>query len=250
MAQIEQFGGLDRLPEIAEGAAELSRIDELYDAADPAFIDGMIESNPESFKALIPVALEKFKAQNFEAYASMVAPDILAGMDARGGVRDAIEGLAGLAKDNPELARHLQPLIAYYNSIFDLSQKAGKPAAAAKPAAQAEERETQLNQREQALKTKEWDTERGQIHRSAFNATMERIMAGKAKPDDQQRAAIGTLYMSSMERQAKDPKHRSTVDRFLAANDVDGYKRYMAGWYKQNLATCSVFGGRCRRGAV
>ena len=115
MAQIEQFGGLDRLPEIAESAQELGRIDELYDAHDPAFIDGMIESNPEAFRALIPVALEKFKAQNFEAYASMVAPDILAGMDSRGGVRDAIEGLAALARDNPDVAKHLQPLIAYYN---------------------------------------------------------------------------------------------------------------------------------------
>ena len=136
-----------------------------------------------------------------------------------------------------DVAKHLQPLIAYYNSIFDLSQKAGqKPAAtAAKAPDAANERETQLNQREQNLKAKEWDTERGQIHRSAFNATMERIMEGKARPDDQQRAAIATLYMSAMERQAKDPKHRSTVDRFLAANDVDGYKRYMAGWYKQNL---------------
>ena len=236
MAQIEQFGGLERLPEIAGQAEELSRIDELYEKADPAFVDGMIESNPEAFKALVPVALEKFKAQNFEAYAALVAPDVLGWMDARGGVRDAIESLRELASSNADAAKYVQPLIQFYNSIFELSQKAGqKPAAAAKPAEAVNEREEQLNQREQALKTKEWDTQRGAIHKSAFNTAMSKIMEGKETPNDQQRAAIGTLYMSAMERQAKDPKHRQTVDRFLAANDVDGYKRYMAGWYKQNL---------------
>ena len=239
ITQIEQLGGLEGLPKLKESAEELSRIDDLYAKADPGFVDGMIESNPEAFKALMPVAIEKFKQGNLEGFWSIIAPDILAGFDQRGGVRDAIEGLLDVAKSNPDIAKHVQALVGYYNSIFDLTQKAPKPGQ--RPPAQnaapdpAQQRETELLQREQALVTKEWDGARGQIHRTAFNAEMSRIMAGKPMPTDQQRAAIGTLYMSNMERAARDQKHRSTVDRYRAANDLDGYKRYMQGWYRTSM---------------
>jgi hypothetical protein len=234
MSQLEQFGGAERLPEIAEQAQEMSRIDELYDSADPEFIDGMIESNPESFAALMPVAIEKWKAQNFDAYASIVAKDVLASFDSSG-VRTAIEMLSRASKDNPAIAEEVKTLIGFYNGLYEQSQKQPEKKDAAQKPDAAAQREQEFQQRETSLRAKEWDSSRSEAHRSLFNSEMSKLMQGKSQPSDAQRAAIGELYMSRMQRAASDVKHRETVDRFLAANDQEGYKRYMAGFYRRTL---------------
>ena len=68
LGAIQELGTPDEIKDAREAAQVLDQMDSKWLAADPAFIDELVTLNPESFKKLAPIALQKFAQVAPEEY--------------------------------------------------------------------------------------------------------------------------------------------------------------------------------------
>jgi hypothetical protein len=121
-------------------------------------------------------------------------------------------------------------LKAYTDRVTGLASKPPATKDGAKPEAKTSE----VEQREQALTVREFQTERNAVKSAITEAEFKKNLGNRKLPADKV-STIQELYESALNRAVQaTPKHKETVDRYVAAKDRTGYRKYMDGVIRKN----------------
>jgi hypothetical protein len=197
-----------------------------------SFAADMAESNPEAFAFHAPHVMNKFAEVDPDGFSYQVSRVFAQDMAANniGLVMERMKDflLDDQGKVRPEMAgiaRQWQALAGYVDRVNGLAAKPPAAKEGARPATQTSE----VEQREQALTIREFSTERNSIKNSITEAEF-RKNAGSRKLAADKVSTIQELYESALDRAVKAvPGHKEKVDRYVAAKDRTGYRKYMDG---------------------
>jgi hypothetical protein len=227
--KVEEFGGITGIQEKIEGAAELTTLADQYMAGDPAFVEDMIRSSPESFALLAPIVFSKYAEVNPEAFGSSIGRVVYNDLQ-RNDIPLLMARMGDMIGDNPRLAQAFDQLNGYLGGFKTLAEK---PVAAGKPKAAPEARPAnQSAQREEDLRAREWKVERDSLQRSIVDDAYSKALAGR-KPSTEDRAMIKELFATRSAAAADKlfPGWKDKAQRFIKANDKEGYLRYVKSIY-------------------
>jgi hypothetical protein len=230
--KVEELGGIDGIGEKLEGATELSTLADQFMNADPAFVEDMATSSPESFAALAPQVFDKFAEVNPEGFAAYLGRVVFGDMQRNGlplmmmRLQDLIPG------DNAKLKEAFEAVNGYLGGFKSLSEK---PMPTAKPK-QAAAKPDNAQQEVLAAREQAWGTESKQAHDQIVNAQYTRAI-GDRKPDTEEKAAIKELVMGRFDKRVRElfPDRDKKRVAFFQRNDKAGYLRYMKTIYDRVL---------------
>lgn len=228
--KIEELGGVTGIEQHVEVAGEFRKLADLYEAADPAFIDDMIESNPQSFAALAPSMLAKYGEVDPQGFAAHVGRIVFSDMS-KAGVPLYMMRLADLIGDNPKAMEAFEVLNNYLGVWKGLAEKSPEaPRTATKQAPKTDD----LARREEDLRAREWKTERETLQKTVTDGEYVKALAGR-KPDQEERAQIRELFTIRSKAAADRlfPGWAEKAQRFIKTGDKPGYLRYMQSIYKR-----------------
>ena len=227
--KVEKFGGVDGIQEKLDGAKELYTLADQFAAADPAFVEDMLASSPESFAALAPIITAKWAEVQPEGFTSYIGRIVFNDLN-KNNIPLTIMRMADVLGDNAKALEYLEQLNTYLGGYKTLAEKrveSPKPGAA-KTAPKTDD----LAKREETLRSQEWKVERDTIQRTAMDAEYSRALAGR-KPDTEEKAQILELFRSRSIAKADQlfPGWQEKAQRFIKANDKAGYLRYIKSIY-------------------
>lgn len=232
--KVEEFGGVEGIEEQLQAAAQLDGLAGAFEKADPAFVQDLVESYPESFKALGPVFANEYAKADPEGFQSYIGR-IFYGDMAESGFLLTFQRLADfLPADNQKAKETYVALFQYLQGLQELSKK---PVKNAQPRQDAPKNED-LDRREQELRAREWKTERETVHKSFANAAYNEALAGR-KPDGEEKAQISELFLSRAGSLTKKlfPDAEKKLNGYIARNDKAGYFRYLKSIYQRVIPT-------------
>ena len=228
--KVEELGGITGIEQKIEGATELQELAVQFDAGNPAFVDDMVASNPESFAALAPVVFAKFAELQPESYAAYVGRVVYSDFT-RNGLPLMLQRLADfIPADNPKAAELYNSIWGYLEGFKAL---ADKPMATARP--RQEQRQPDASaQREEQLRAREWKVERDSVQRSIVREAETSTLAGR-KPNNEEGAQIRELFLIRSKSTADKlfPGWGDKSQRFIKNGDKAGYIRYMTAIYRR-----------------
>lgn len=238
----ETFASIEKdFPEGLEPVkAELSEyrgLDEAYAAADPKVLDVWVQANPEAFKKLAPLAMNRLGREDPQAYQKWGA-ELITSTLRSSGVQHNLAFLNRLiaSGDREGAAAELKSVTDWIASIDTLAKS--QPAAAPGKDPQLEARERNIQQQEDQL----WSQQTaGPIN--AHRASLIRSEAKQYLPKDAKGATIALddetaeAIEAEVQRRADkilmgDPDFVKKFQAYTAAKDSKGLQAYM----KQKLA--------------
>jgi signal recognition particle subunit SEC65 len=227
--KVEEFGGLDGIEEKLQGAAELDGLAKQYMDADPAFVEDMVASSPESFAALAPIVFQKYAEVEPDAFASYVGRLVYSDFQ-RSDLPLMMMRLADTLGDNQRGIEAFNSINAYLGGFKKLADNApAAPKPGARPAAR-----NGTDQREEELRSREWNLDRQAVQKQTMGDAFTKAMAGR-KPSTEERAEImerfGTRAKIDADRLFPGWKEKS--QKFIRANDKAGYLRFIGSIYKR-----------------
>ena len=229
--KVEELGGVDGIETKLESLAEMDGLATAFMSSDPAFVEDLVESSPEAFAALAPMVFQKFAEVNAEGFAAYMGRVVLGDMQANGIPLMMMRMQDLIPADNPRLKEAFDQINAYLGGFKTLSEKPlPKPGTSkAKPAAGKTD---DLSKREEALRAKEWQTERDTMQRGIVNGEYAKVLAGR-KPDSEEKAQILELFQSRSIAAANRlfPGWSEKAQRYVSSGDKAGYIRYMKSIY-------------------
>jgi hypothetical protein len=130
-------------------------------------------------------------------------------------------------------ARNWGPIAQYLMRITNLAKTPPKSEAkteTGKPTSEVE-------QREQTLTVREFSGERNAVKESITKAEFAKNLGNRKLPGDKI-STIQELYESALHRAVQAvPGHKEKVDRYVAAKDRTGYRKYMDGVIRSKAPT-------------
>jgi hypothetical protein len=145
---LSEIGGVDGLKEQREAIADYSKLESLFEKGDPAFIESLADSLPQSFSQIMPAGLERWKQADAEMYNHTMARVLIQTMDSAK-VSDTIEKI--WAALDPKTQEGERQALAYIWQTLDGYRKAGEKA----PERKTNPQEDAFKQREQQLAERE-----------------------------------------------------------------------------------------------
>src|SRR5579863_8698630 len=243
-----QNGGEQGIADIKFKADYLEKVDALFEAGDPQFIETITsyESGRNGFVALMEPALRKFDKldpKRLAYYQAQGAVQVLsnAGLPTMFATQAAILNRASKAytEGNKELAASfLAEIIENHNAILgaiDILYQAAKnvPAAPGTPAnPQLDDRAKQLTQREQALQKQEWETSVANQRRATFAKAWGELTKGRNLTTDQD-SNIKGFYELRLTAKIRQWQNQSA--RFFANGDRDGYLKEQYAFFQKAI---------------
>lgn len=223
--KVEELGGVDTITEKFEGLAELDGLAKQFMDADPAFVDDMAQSSPESFVALAPTVFAKYAELNPDGFKSYIGRIVYSDLQ-RAEVPLMIMRLADVVAENPKAVEILGQLNDYLGQFRELANKA--PAQPKVRQQQTAPKDDDIRKREEALRSKEWKGERDTLQMDRFKSEYTKSLAGR-KPDAEERADIKERFTIRV-KQLTDrlfPDWQKKTQAYIANDDKAGYLRYV-----------------------
>lgn len=229
--KVEEFGGLTGIQEKLDGLTELDGLAQQFMAGDPAFVEDMATSSPESFAALAPAFLDRYAQIHPEGFGAYVGRVVYGDMQ-RNDVPLLMARLADVLGDNPKAVEIFNALNAYLGGYKTLAAKSVEPPRPKTAAAQPQQADQQ--RKEEELRLREWKIERDQAQRSMVDAEYTKALAGR-KPDTEERAQIKELFIVRSKAAADKlfPGWFEKSQRFIKSGDKAGYLRYLGSIYRR-----------------
>lgn len=122
-AMIEQHGGKDGLAGIEQERAAWDRLDSLYEAGDPQFVNSIAEENPQALVKMIPAAMQAFQKidqPGFDHYIS----GIFANVFRTANIPMHMMQMEMLAGDNPKLLGLVKGMQDWFKNWDNLATNA------------------------------------------------------------------------------------------------------------------------------
>lgn len=228
----DEIGGEEAVEGIRSELDEWKGLDSDFKAGDPKFVADIAAGNPDAFTKIAPSVMSKYSELDPEGFSHQVSRVFDADMSAYGiplameRMKDFLLGDDGKLKPGMEgIARQWQALATYIDRVKGLATNAPKAKEGAKAATQTSE----VEQREQALTIREFTTERNSIKNSITEAEFRKNAGSRKLPNDKI-STIQELYESALNRAVQAaPGHKEKIDRYVAAKDRNGYRKYMDG---------------------
>lgn len=230
--ELEDIGGMEAVGTMRGELDAWKGLDADWTGKKPQFSAEMAESNPDAFAFHAPHIMSKFAEVAPDDFTYHVAKVFAADMASNDVVMTGrmLENAIFDEQDKirpgmEQIARLWSPLAKYIGRIGQLAktppQQKDKPNDG-KPS-------TDVDQREQALTVREFSTERNAVKNSITEAEFNKNLGSRKLASDKV-STIRELYESALNRAVQaTPKHKDTVDRYVAAKDRAGYRKYMDG---------------------
>lgn len=232
--KVEEFGGIEGIEQKLESLVEMDGLATAYMSSDPAFVEDLVESSPEAFSALAPLVFQKFHEINAEGFSAYMGRVVLGDMQANG-VPLMMQRLQDLIPaDNDKLQKAFEVVNQYLGGFQALAQKP-LPSAKAKPGSgSGNGKGDELSKREEALRAKEWQSERDTMQRGIVNNEYTKCLAGR-KAGSEEKAQILELFLSRSKAAADRifPGWNEKAQRYISSNDKAGYLRWMKSIYSR-----------------
>ena len=228
--KVEEFGGVEGIQSKIDGVKELQSLADYYMAGDPAFVEDMAVSSPESFAKLAPLVLQKYSESQPEAYAAHVGRVVYGDMQ-RNEIPLLMMRLIDVVGDNAKAGELIGQLNTYLGGFKALADKKVDPV---RSAAQAQPKKDDLSKREEELRSKEWRAERDVAQKNIVNAEYAKALAGR-KPDAEERGQIRELFSMKAARLADNlfKGWQAKAQGYIQRDDKPGYLRFMQSIYKR-----------------
>lgn len=230
--ELEDIGGMEAVGTMRGELEAWKGLDADWTGKKPQFSAEMAESNPDAFAFHAPHIMSKFAEVAPDAFTYHVAKVFAADMASNDVVMTGrmLENAIFDEQDKirpgmEQIARLWSPLAKYIGRIGQLAktppQQKDKPNDG-KPS-------PDVDQREQALTVREFSTERNAVKNSITESEFKKNLGNRKLASDKV-STIQELYESALNRAVQaTPKHKETVDRYVAAKDRAGYRKYMDG---------------------
>lgn len=230
--ELEEIGGMEAVGTMRGELYVWKGLDADWVGNKPQFAAEMADSNPEAFAFHAPHVMNKFAEVDPDGFSYQVSRVFAQDMAANNvsltmeRMKDFLVGEDGKVKPGMEgVARQWQALATYMDRVNGLAKNPPKTKEVTKNAGNLSE----VEQREQALTVREFGTERNAV-KSAISTSEYKKNLGNRKISDEKVSTIGELYEASLNRAVQaTPNHKATVDRYVAAKDKAGYRKYMNG---------------------
>jgi len=235
----EKYGGEQGITELRTNYDELKQIDDAFYKGDPAFVQKMIESAPDSFAKLVPSIIDQYRQLSPDGYDSMVCNAIVADMTGKQ-IPLFLQRCTDFMTD-PKGIDALNKVIDYINGLGNIARQQVKPVAGKAAAAPDAERA-------------QFETERANFQKDQFRASSNQIIQS-VFPSEWARATAGLKLTAQQEMRAKQlfgtdlklilqnlPKvggktFDEQVQAFYNAKDINGYKKFMTAAYSKHMPT-------------
>ena len=239
-AIIDGFGGEEAVTE-AQGELQYFRdLDSQFTAGDPRFIKAMIDApgGSDAFLKLAPSFMAEYERLWPEGFANFVDGKLVAKMR-DSDFRVHLERLADCVLTLPEGAA-LENAKTYWLALRDFynaltASAAKKPAlpAPTTPAAAPDNRGSELDQREAALKKREFgDAGRGEIN-NEFARQWKALAKGTTAIQSHVRPSFDLKMQAALKA---DKAVDKAIQGYFSRNDVEGYRGYMRTQYAKHAA--------------
>lgn len=228
----DEIGGEEAVDGIRGELDAWKGLDSDFQAGDPKFVTDIAAGNPDAFTKIAPSVMNKFAELDPDGFSHQVSRIFAQDMAANNialtmeRMKDFLLGDDGNIKPGMEgIARQWQALASYVDRVNGL---AAKPPVA-KEGAKATTQTSEVERREQELTIREFTTERNSIKNSITEAEFRKNAGSRKLPADKI-STIQELYESALNRAVQaTPGHKEKVDRYVAAKDRNGYRKYMDG---------------------
>ena len=228
--KVSDLGGLDGIETKLEAAKQFDTLASAFENADPAFVDDLIESYPDSFKALGPVFLQKYAESDPEAFTAYLGRAMHSDLSSSGFLLTFQRLSDFLPTDNPTAANTYKALATYLSEIGALATKAPTaPKAKAAPA-----KSSDADSRDNELTAREWKIERDSLHKTVASKAYKEALAGRSA-DSEESAQISELFLSRAQKLTRQmfPELDKRLNGFIARKDKAGYFRYLNTVYQR-----------------
>lgn len=228
---VEEFGGVEGVQQL-QADLETHRADsEMFERADPKWVEAGFEENPESALKLFAHTLDYVSEKFPENYDHLASKIVFNDLKDNSPVHEIYSVLAGL-KDNPAALELAKRLAAYYNQRRETSQKV--------PEKKVDAQQKALTDREAKLEQKEMGLRFTQVNAQIFPTMRTQVTKGleaeaKAAGIDAKQLAkdypgawqdmLGTIHKRIMAAAVKDQRF---VDKHYALVKKGDLKRAAA----------------------
>lgn len=237
--ELEEIGGMEAVTAQRGELDAWKGLDADWTGNKPQFAAEMAESNPAAFAFHAPLVMDKFAEVAPEAFGyhvakvfsgDMAAHDVVMNgrmlesvlFDEQGKVRQGMESAA----------RNWAPIAQYLMRVNTLAKTPPKSEAKTETS-----KSSDADQREQALTVREFQSERNSVKSSITDAEFKKNLGNRKLASDKI-STIQELYESALNRAVQAvPGHREKVDRYVAAKDRTGYRKYMDGVIRSKAGT-------------
>lgn len=225
--KVEQLGGFTDIEEKLQLSNELGGLAEAFENGDPAFVEDMVVSNPESFSALAPVVMDRFHEVNADAWSAYIGRIVYADLQSND-VPLYLMRLADIVRDKPEAVELLNAVNGYLGRFKTFAGKS--PATAVKPKAAPSNAD---NQRENDIRKREWDLSDTYQRTGIIRAQYKKSLNGR-NPTTEEKAQIQELFETreAKLRSARFPDWQKKLAGYISRNDRSGYLRYLASMHR------------------
>jgi hypothetical protein len=223
--QIDELGGFDGLKQRGQELEYFNALDQQFTAGDPKFLEALVGSKEgqQAFLKLAPAMLGKFAELNEEGHSAYMARAVVAHMQANRVPLDLERLRDFLPADNPAAKQLWEKLAGYFNGLNDLAQKPVAPAATAR-SGEGDNRNQELEQREQSLTRKEWSGEGKEQHSKIYQTAWSKAV-GSRQLTDVQKENLGVFYQMELKR-LLPRDFTEKLEQYFSTGQKDGYLRY------------------------
>lgn len=228
--KVEQYGGVTGIEEKVASAQTFTELATAFTNADPAFVQDLVESDPEAFAKVAPQVFDRFREVNADGFNAYVGKIVYGDIQSKD-IPLYLMRLGDLIKDKPEAVTLLATVNNYLAGFKTLAEKAptSTPIVKAKQAPANNE-----SQRENELRSREWNADRKELQTSIKGDSFTKALAGR-KPSTEEKAQIEELFNSRAVRLADNlfKDWRKVSQGYITRNDKRGYLRYMESIYRR-----------------
>lgn len=231
--ELEEIGGMEAVGTMRGELDVWKGLDADWTGRKPQFATEMAESNPDAFAFHAPHMMSKFAEVDNAGFTHEVSKVIAADM-ATAEIPMALKLMRREIEDPDNAGKvkaGMNGIVEIYNTMSNYLARVTK-FATEKPAVKEGAKSaanSDVDTREQALTVREFSTERNAVKESITKAEFAKNL-GTRKLASDKISTIQELYESALNRAVQaTPKHKETVDRYVAAKDRAGYRKYMDG---------------------
>jgi hypothetical protein len=225
----EELGGEQGIQDLKHNSQEFARIDDLYTKGDPKFIDELTKEDVgrEAFQRLTPSILSKIAEVSPEMYVANVARETVGWLN-ENNVPLMMMRLGDLLdKSNEGQVAAFNHIQKFLNLLQETAKKQPPTPAATTPNGKnnGEDMEAKFRQREEALRTQEWNSAVVSERTTAYESELRKLTQGRTL-SEQQRDAVNTLFSTNLTKALQgDQNYAKQIAAHKANGDKDGFLR-------------------------
>lgn len=221
---ISEFGGREGLQESQEALADYGSLEEMFEKGDRQFIERLADAAPQSFSAIMPAGLEKWKAVDGETYNHVMAQIMIQTLDSA----KVSQTLAQIwqATEKKELKDAIESIWNVIDGYREVASKA--------PERKVDPQNEALNRREQELNQREMRTFMAPISSSGrqqiadiVNSEMTRGYQWSETSQDVQDAIRERVTAEIVNASKKDKTFSDNFARYRDRQDAKGLENHI-----------------------